>query len=68
VIVLVACNIFHDDMPFELGSQCPEMEVAVDPAELFAGLDHSGGAPAQCHLPVLPVFDVVGGVPTDFDL
>ena len=37
------------------------MQVTVDAAELFAGLDHAGGAPAQRHLPVAPAFDV-GGV------
>jgi hypothetical protein len=31
------------------------VEVTVDAAELLAGLDHSGGAPAQRHLPVAPV-------------
>jgi hypothetical protein len=39
------------------------MQVAVDAAELLAGLDHPGGAPAQRHLPVAPAFDV-GGVLT----
>jgi hypothetical protein len=37
------------------------MQVTVDAAELLAGLDHPGRAPAQRHLPVPPVFDV-GGV------
>ena len=39
--VLVGCDVFGSDMPFESGSQCPEMEVAIDPAELFAGFDHA---------------------------
>jgi hypothetical protein len=30
------------------------VQVAVDAAELLAGLDHAGGAPAQRHLPVAP--------------
>jgi hypothetical protein len=30
--------------------------VSVDPAELLAGFDHAGSAPAQRHRPVLPVF------------
>jgi hypothetical protein len=34
------------------------VQVAVDAAELFAGFDHAGGAPAQRHLPVAPAFDV----------
>jgi hypothetical protein len=32
--------------------------VAVDAAELFAGLEHAGGAAAQRHLPVAPALDV----------
>ena len=32
------------------------MQVTVDAAELRAGLDHSGGAPAQRQLPVAPAF------------
>lgn len=34
-----------------------QVQVAVDPAELAAGFDHVGGAPARRHLPVLPTFD-----------
>jgi hypothetical protein len=41
------------------------MEVAVDPAELGAGFDHAGGAPAQGHRSVLPEFDVAGVIPTE---
>jgi hypothetical protein len=54
-------------MPFESGSQCPEMEVAIDPAELFAGFDHARGAPTQRHLRVSPAFDVMGVVATNSD-
>lgn len=54
-------------MSFERGSQCAEMEVAVDPAELGAGFDHPGSAPAQRHLSVKPAFDVAGVVATNFD-
>ena len=43
------------------------MEVAVDPAELLAGFDHAGGAPAQRHLSVSPAFDVAGVVAADAD-
>jgi len=43
------------------------MEVSVDPAELFTGLDHPGGAPAQRHLPVTPAFDVAGVIATNRD-
>lgn len=35
-----------------------EVQVAVDAAELLASLGHPSGAPAQCHLSVLPVIDV----------
>ena len=65
--MLVGFDIVGGDMPFESGSQGPEMEVTVDPAELLAGFDHACGAPAQCHRSVLPVFDVAGVIPTDFD-
>ncbi|MDT5168074.1 MAG: hypothetical protein QOD02_1393 [Mycobacterium sp.] len=43
------------------------MEVTVDAAELLAGLDHSGRAPAQRHLPVAPAFDVGGVFTADRD-
>jgi len=36
------------------------VEVTVDAAELLAGLDHPGRAPAQRHLPVAPALDVAG--------
>jgi hypothetical protein len=39
-----------------------QVPVAVDAAELLAGLDHRGGAPAQCHLPGAPALDVTGVV------
>jgi hypothetical protein len=42
------------------------MKVAVDPAELGAGFDHSGGTPAQGHLSIPPAFDVAGVVPPNF--
>ena len=32
-------------MPVEGGSECGQVEVAVDAAELLAGLDRAGGAP-----------------------
>jgi predicted enzyme related to lactoylglutathione lyase len=38
------------------------VEVAVDAVELLAGLDHPGGAPAQRHVPVLPVLHVARAV------
>src|ERR1700732_4038367 len=38
-----------------------QVQMTVDAAELLAGLDHPGGAPAQRHLSVAPAFDV-GGV------
>jgi len=43
------------------------VEVAVDAAELLAGLDHAGGAPAQCHLSVAPALDVAGVITTNRD-
>ena len=38
-----------------------QVQVAVYTAELLAGLDHPGGAPAQRHLSIAPALDV-GGV------
>jgi hypothetical protein len=64
LIVLVGSDVSGSDMPFERGSQCPEMEVAVDPAELGAGFGHTSGAPAQRHLSIPPAFDVAGVVAT----
>src|SRR5512144_1278260 len=37
--------------------------MSVDTAELLAGFEHPGGAPAQRHLSVAPVLDVSGVVP-----
>src|SRR3954447_20986690 len=34
------------DFGVERGAQLGQVQVAVDPAELLAGLDHAGGAPA----------------------
>jgi len=36
------------DVRVECGAERREVQVAVDAAELLAGLDHPGGAPAQC--------------------
>ncbi len=38
------------------------MEVTVDAAELLAGLDHPGGAPAPRHLPVTRASSPLSGV------
>src|SRR5512133_1589436 len=48
-------------------AQRPQVHVPVDAAELLAGLDHPGGAPAQRHLPVAPVLDVARVRMTDAD-
>ena len=43
------------------------MEVTVDPAELLAGLDHPGRAPAQRHQSAAPVvMNVAGGCGSRF--
>src|SRR6188472_1321282 len=39
----------------EGGAERGQVQVAVDAAELLAGLDPADGAPAQCHGAVLPV-------------
>jgi hypothetical protein len=52
---------------FERAAQCGQVQVAVDAAELLAGLDHTGGAPAQHHLPVAPTFYVSGVLAADGD-
>jgi hypothetical protein len=49
------------NVAFEGGAECGQVQVTVDAAELVAGLDHPGRAPAQRHLPVAPALDV-GGV------
>ena len=51
----------------ERGAQRGQVQVAVDAAELAAGFDHSGGAPAQCHVAVLPVLHVHRVVAGDGD-
>ena len=38
------------DMRVESGAEGGQVQVAVDAAELLAGLDHAGGAPAQRHV------------------
>ena len=43
------------------------MQVTVHSAELLAGLDHPGRAPAQRHLPVAPALDVAGVFAADRD-
>ena len=55
------------DMPLQSGAQAGQVEVSVDTAELLAGFDHAGGAPAQCHLPIAPAFDVARVVSADRD-
>jgi hypothetical protein len=54
VIVTVDSAILDRGMPFERGSYSGQVQVAADPAESLAGLDHSGGAPAQRHLSIPP--------------
>ena len=45
---------FGGDVLVECDSQCWQVQVAVDTAELLTGLDHAGGAPAQGPVAVLP--------------
>jgi hypothetical protein len=45
-------------LALERGAQCGQVQMTVEAAELLAGLDHAGGAPAQRHLPVAPALDV----------
>lgn len=52
---------------FQRVAQGSQVQMSVDPAELFAGFDHAGGAPAQCHGPVAAAFDVAGVITTDGD-
>src|SRR5665648_642341 len=52
------------DIRVERNAEPWQVQVAVDAAELLAGFDHPGGAPAQRHgavLPVLHVYRVVAG-------
>src|SRR5450756_3072542 len=46
------------DIRVERNAEPWQVQVAVDAAELLAGLDHPGGAPAQRHGAVLPVLHV----------
>ncbi len=65
--------IVHDgsdilgDLALQGGAQRGQVQVAVDAAELLAGLEHPGGAPAQRHLPVPPALDVAGVLSADRD-
>src|SRR6478752_669067 len=54
-------------MPFERGAQRPQVQVAVDTAELLARLHHPGRAPAQRHLPIAPALDVRAAITTNAD-
>lgn len=65
--MVVGSDFFDRDMPFESGSEPGKVRVAVDQAELCAGLDHPGSAPTQRHRSVPSAFDVAGVVPTNFD-
>ncbi len=53
---MVCTDTLLRDMPFEGGSQGWKVQVAVDAAELLAGLDHAGGAPAQAMFPFCQFF------------
>ncbi len=70
-LTLLICRIGSDSLArrhaVEGGPQSGQVQVAVDAAELLAGFDHAGGAPAQRHLPVPPAFDVAGVVTADRD-
>src|SRR6185437_14312761 len=46
------------DVLIERASACGEEHVSVDEAELLAVFGDAGGAPAQRHLPALPVLHV----------
>src|SRR3954453_19236627 len=54
-------------MPFERGTQRPQVQVAGDPGELLPRPPHPGRAPAQRHLPIAPAFDVRAAITTDTD-
>src|ERR1700674_4532946 len=45
-------------LALERGAEWRQVQVTVDAAELLAGLDHPGRAPAQRHLRVAPTLDV----------
>ncbi len=51
----------------EFGGEFHQVQVAVDPPRLPAGLVQAGGAPAQRHPPVSPALDVAGVVAADPD-
>jgi len=59
IIVHYGCDRFGG-LAFKRGAKSGQVLVAVDAAELFAGLDHAGGAQAQRHLPIVPAFDSAG--------
>jgi hypothetical protein len=48
-------------------SQRRQVQEAVDATELLGRLEHAGGAPSECHLPVPPTLDVGGVVPAYLD-
>jgi hypothetical protein len=43
------------------------MQVSIDVAEPVTGFEHSGGAPAQRHLAVVPPLNVLGILSADLD-
>jgi hypothetical protein len=62
MIVRRRLRVHHDGadsvrgaLRIEGGAERGQVQLAVDAAELLAGLDPAGGAPAQCHGAVLPV-------------
>jgi hypothetical protein len=66
-VILAWTSDSFGDLALERGAQRAQVQVAVDAAELLAGLDHPGGAPAQRHLPVAPALDVARAGPADRD-
>jgi len=46
---------FGCDMLVKRAPKSSQVQVPVDAAELLAGFGHASGAPAQCHVPGLPV-------------
>jgi len=65
--VAVGTDSLRGNMPFKGVPEHGHVGVAGHTAELLAGLDHAGGAPALCHLPVSPALDVAGVVAADRD-
>jgi hypothetical protein len=62
MIVRRRLRVHHDGadslrgaLRIEGGAERGQVQLAVDAAELLAGLDPAGGAPARCHGAVLPV-------------